>query len=314
MAFQPIVDIKERRIWGYEALVRGVNGEPAISVLNQINAETRYRFDQAARVMAIETAGRLYPQQDLRLSINFMPNAVYEPSACIQKSLAAAKRANFRHENLMFEFTENERMADVAHVQNIIEAYRKLGFWTALDDFGAGYAGLGLLARMQPDLIKIDMELLRDIHLSKAKQVVVAGIFEMARALNIRVLAEGVENEQELTVLRAAGITLFQGYYFAKPALMALPAVPLLTNSMQAGTAVAYDRDLPACFGSSLGFASHPADEERAFAWLGSLRRRGIRWKEAQRQIRAFLDRADSEHIERQVVRAEQMLSPWLID
>ena len=81
---------------------------------------------------------------------------------------------------------------------------------------------------MQPDLLKIDMELLRDIHRSSAKQVIVAGIVTMARALGVTVLAEGVENEDELAVLRAAGISLFQGYYFAKPALMALPPVPVL--------------------------------------------------------------------------------------
>lgn len=231
MAFQPIADLSQGRVWGYESLVRAADGGSAFSVLSQVNDETRYKFDQAARVMAIETAGRLFGSRDLRLSINFMPNAVYEPSACIQKSLAAAKRADFPHENLMFEFTENERMTDVPHVQRIIEAYRKLGFWTALDDFGAGYAGLGLLARLQPDLIKIDMELLRDIHLSRAKQAIVAGIVGIARELDIRVLAEGVENDNELQVLRAAGISLFQGYHFAKPALMALPDVPLLYQS-----------------------------------------------------------------------------------
>jgi EAL domain-containing protein (putative c-di-GMP-specific phosphodiesterase class I) len=225
MAFQPIVDLSRSRVWGYEALVRGPNGEPASSILDQVTEDNRYRFDQAARVMAIETAGAIFKDRDLRLSINFMPNAVYDPSACIQKSLAAAKRANFPHQNLMFEFTENERMPNPAHVQRIVEAYRKLGFWTALDDFGAGYAGLGLLARLQPDLIKIDMELLRDIHLSAAKRAIIAGIVGIARELDITVLAEGVENEQELTVLRAAGIALFQGYYFAKPALMALPPV-----------------------------------------------------------------------------------------
>ena len=232
MAFQPIVDISERRVWGYEALVRGVNGETAFSVLKQVTEETRYRFDQAARVMAIETAGRLFKGRDFRLSINFMPNAVYEPSACIQKSLAAAKRADFPHRNLMFEFTENERMEDTAHVKRIVEAYRKFGFLTALDDFGAGFAGLGLLARLQPDLIKIDMELLRDIHLSRAKQAIVAGIVGIARELDIRVLGEGVENAEELTILRAAGISLFQGYYFAKPALMSLPDVPLLSSQL----------------------------------------------------------------------------------
>jgi len=225
MAFQPIVDVSRNRVWGYEALVRGVNGEPAFSVLDKVTEDHRYRFDQAARVFAIETAGALFKDPDLKLSINFMPNAVYEPRACIQKSLAAAKRANFSHRNLMFEFTENERMEDPEHVRRIVETYRKLEFWTALDDFGAGYAGLGLLARLQPNLIKIDMELLRDVHLSAAKQAIIAGVVGIARSLDITLLAEGVESEEELTVLRGAGISLFQGFYFARPALMTLPPV-----------------------------------------------------------------------------------------
>jgi EAL domain-containing protein (putative c-di-GMP-specific phosphodiesterase class I) len=227
MGFQPIVDVAQCRVWGYEALVRGADSASAFSVLSKVSDELRYKFDQA-----IETAGRLFHGRDLRLSINFMPNAVYEPMACIQKWLAAARRVDFPHRNLMFEFTENETMNDVPHVQRTVEAYRKLGFWTALDDFGAGFAGLGLLARLQPDLIKIDMELLRDIHQSRAKQAIVAGVVGIARTLDIEVLAEGVENDEELTVLRAAGISLFQGYHFAKPALMALPDVPLLSEPM----------------------------------------------------------------------------------
>jgi EAL domain-containing protein (putative c-di-GMP-specific phosphodiesterase class I) len=154
-----------------------------------------------------------------------MPNAVYEPQACIQQSLAAARRSNFPPANLMFEFTENERMTNPAHVEHIVQTYKALGFLTALDDFGAGYAGLSLLARLQPDLIKVDMELLRNIHLSRPKQVIVAGIAAMARELDIKLLAEGVESEAELTVLRAAGIDLFQGYYFARPGFMSLPDV-----------------------------------------------------------------------------------------
>jgi EAL domain-containing protein (putative c-di-GMP-specific phosphodiesterase class I) len=80
MAFQPIVDVPNGRVWGYEALVRGTGGEPAWHVLSQVDAENRYRFDQACRVKAIETAARLFPRsEDVKLSINFMPNAVYEP-------------------------------------------------------------------------------------------------------------------------------------------------------------------------------------------------------------------------------------------
>ena len=104
-------------------------------------------------------------------------------------------------------------------------------FITALDDFGAGYAGLKLLAEYQPDLLKIDMALLRGIDASQAKQAIVAGIAGIARTLDITLIAEGVETEQELTVLRATGIRLFQGYLFARPSFQALTPVPMLSTS-----------------------------------------------------------------------------------
>ena len=218
MAFHPIVDMETRDVWGYEALVRGTDGQGAKWVLDQVNDTNRYAFDQACRVKAIELAGaKLGPASTARLSINFMPNAVYEPRACISATLAAAARTNLDPHRLMFEFTENERMSDIGHIQRIVDEYRKIGFITALDDFGAGYAGLGLLANFQPDLIKIDMELLRNISHSHVRKAIVAGIVDISRELNITVLAEGVETEGELLVLRTLGIRLFQGYLFAKP-------------------------------------------------------------------------------------------------
>ncbi len=220
MAFQPIVDVEAGRIWGYEALVRGLNGEGAAPVLAAVTEENRYRFDQACRVKAIELAGQNMPAgSTAKLSINFMPNAVYEPAACIRASLAAAARMKFDPTRLMFEFTENEKIGDTAHVQNIIASYKRMGFTTALDDFGAGYAGLGLLAQFQPDLIKIDMELVRGIANSPARRIIIKGIVDMAAALGVTVLAEGVEDQSELLSLRAAGIKLIQGYFFAKPEL-----------------------------------------------------------------------------------------------
>ena len=225
MAFQPIVDLSQNRIWGYEALVRGTEGQGAGWVLGQVNEANRYKFDQACRVKAIELAGALFPDKETKLSINFMPNAVYEPAACIRATLEAAHRVGFAHRQIMFEFTENERMIDVPHVQRIIAEYRKQGFVTALDDFGAGYAGLNLLARFQPDLIKLDMELIRGIASSPARQTIIACVTAMARELGIVVLAEGIETEAELVALRAGGIQLFQGYLFAKPAVASLPSV-----------------------------------------------------------------------------------------
>lgn len=227
MAFQPIVDMAARRVWGYEALVRGMEGQGAGAVLSQVNTVNRYRFDQACRVKAITSASDLFRDPHLRLSINFMPNAVYEPAACIRTSLETAQKVGFARENIMFEFTEDERL-DVGHIERIIAEYKRLGFMVALDDFGAGYAGLGLLADFQPDLIKIDMHLLRGIDTSHARQAIVAGILGIARALDIQVIAEGIETQEELSVLMAAGVTLYQGYLFAKPSIGALPVVPLL--------------------------------------------------------------------------------------
>jgi EAL domain-containing protein (putative c-di-GMP-specific phosphodiesterase class I) len=217
MAFQPIVDAARRRVWGYEALVCGLNGESAFSILSRVTEANRYKFDQLCRIKAIEKAAERFDRADLMLSINFMPNAVQEPTACIRATLEAANRTGFDRSRLMFEFTENEPMRDVGHIGRILAAYREFGFLTALDDFGAGYAGLGLLARFQPDLIKIDMELVRGVDDSKPRQAIVRGLTTIAADLGIQVLAEGIETEREFKTLAAMGIRLFQGYYFGRP-------------------------------------------------------------------------------------------------
>ena len=218
MAFQPIVDITEGRIWAYEALVRGKAGESAGEVMSYLTEDNQYYFDQACRVTAIELAGAKMPAgSKALLSINFMPNAVYEPRACIAASLAATAKANFNPHRLLFEFTEQEEMTDPDHVQRIVSEYSKMGFKTAIDDFGAGFAGLGLLARFQTDIIKIDMELVRGIDTSASRKAIFAGVMEMSRLLKFRVLAEGVETKAEMNALVDLGVDLFQGYYFAKP-------------------------------------------------------------------------------------------------
>ncbi|UWX97391.1 EAL domain-containing protein [Arthrobacter zhaoxinii] len=226
MAFQPIYDADACRVWGYEALVRGLSGESAFEVLSKVSPEQKYRFDQDCRVKAVELASRLFPAgEDLMLSINFMPKAVYEPAACLRATLHAARRYGFPTSSIMFEFTENEEVPDTSHLTDIITEYRRHGFTTAVDDFGAGHAGLGLLVDFQPDLIKIDMLLIRGIDTSPARRAVVAGIVGIAKELGITLLAEGIETEAEFLVLKAAGIRLFQGYWFAKPAFEELPQV-----------------------------------------------------------------------------------------
>ncbi|WP_374944817.1 EAL domain-containing protein [Sphingomonas sp.] len=228
MAFQPIVDCEMGRVVAYEALVRGANGEGAGEVLSRVTPENRYAFDQQCRVAAIEQAVAAgIVETGAMLSINFLPNAVYSPLACIQLTLKTARATGFPTDRLIFEFTENERMSDTGHVANIIDAYRKMGFATALDDFGAGHAGLGLLAQLQTDVVKLDMELIRGIDSSMPRRMIVDGVVRMLDTMDITIIAEGIETEGEYAALRALGVRYFQGYYFARPALRALPGVPL---------------------------------------------------------------------------------------
>lgn len=222
MAFQPIVDIARREVFAYEALVRGPEGQPAGWVLDQVQPEQLYRFDQTCRVLAITTAASL--RLGTRLSINFVPNAVYEPASCIRLTLAAAERVGFPVEQLMFELTEGERITDPQHALGILEYYARRGFTTAIDDFGAGFSGLGLLAQFQPHVLKLDMALVRDVDRMQAKQVIVEGVATIASRLGSRLAAEGVETRAELDWLRAVGIELFQGYLFARPRLETLPS------------------------------------------------------------------------------------------
>jgi EAL domain-containing protein (putative c-di-GMP-specific phosphodiesterase class I) len=222
MAFQPIVDVTTARTFAYEALVRGAGGEGAQSVLSTVDATNRYAFDQQCRVTAINLAHSLeLASEGAHLSINFMPNAVYEPRACIRLTLATATSIGFPLDRIIFEFTESERV-EPAHLLGILRSYREMGFKTAIDDFGAGYAGLNLLAQFQPDIVKLDMDLIRGIDEEPAKRTIVQSVSRMLKDLDIDVVCEGVETVGEFQTLRDMGLSLFQGYLIAEPSFESL--------------------------------------------------------------------------------------------
>ncbi len=214
-AFQPIVDVRSREIFAHEALVRGPQGESARSVLTQVNNENRYRFDQACRVKAIKTAAEL--NLPGRLSINFLPNAIYRPELCIRATLHAARTHGFPIERIVFETVEGEQIDDGKWLAQVLREYQRIGFLTAIDDFGAGYAGLNLLADFQPDLVKLDMGLVRGIDTQRPRQAIVRRIGDLCADLGIAVIAEGVETADECRCLIDLGVHLLQGYHFGKP-------------------------------------------------------------------------------------------------
>ena len=222
-AYQPIVDVERKTVFAHEALVRGPNGEGAYSVLSQVNELNRYRFDQACRVKAIKGASQLGIQE--YLSINFLPNAIYKPEVCIRTTLAAAQAHNFPLDHIIFEVTEGERIEDGPWLAEILREYKRCGFKTAIDDFGAGYAGMKLLSDFQPDIIKIDMDLIRHVDTNRPRQAIVRSLVHLCEELNIQLVAEGIETPRERDFLCEAGIRLMQGYLFAKPAFKAIASV-----------------------------------------------------------------------------------------
>jgi len=224
MAFQPIVDLRRRAVFGHEALVRGRNGEGAAAVLERVSDANRYSFDQTCRVAAIDLASRLGLEG--MLSINFLPNAVYRAETCIRATLEAAAQMSFPASRLMFEVTESEQVRDHQHLKDIFVEYRRRGFTTAIDDFGAGHSGLNLLADFQPDIVKIDMALTRGIDGDRVRRAIVSGIARVCGELRIEIVAEGIETAAECLALQDLGIGLFQGYLFARPGFESLPAVP----------------------------------------------------------------------------------------
>jgi EAL domain-containing protein (putative c-di-GMP-specific phosphodiesterase class I) len=222
-AFQPIVDLSTRAVSACEALVRGANGESAHTVLSQIDDANKYQFDQQCRKVAIASAAAL--GLDTFLSINFMPNAVYKPEVCIRSTLDAAQKHGFPTERIIFETVEGEHLADRTHLVDIFKAYKKFGFLTAIDDFGAGYSGLALLVDFQPDIIKLDMGLLRGIDTDSVRQRIVRGVLSMCDDLGIRVVAEGIETRGERDFFVAHDVSLMQGYFFAKPGFKSIPEI-----------------------------------------------------------------------------------------
>lgn len=220
MAFQPIVDVSDGTVFAYEALVRGPGGEGARWVLDKVTTANRYAFDQSCRTKAIELAHRL--GMPGTLSINFLPNAVYQPETCLSATLAAADRVGFPLSRIIFEVTESEE-ADSAKVAEIIAAYRARGFRTAIDDFGAGYSGLNRVVELRLDLIKLDIALIRGIDADAYRRAMVASVVAFCREAGVTLVAEGIETPDEHRTLKDLGIVLQQGYLFARPGFETLP-------------------------------------------------------------------------------------------
>jgi EAL domain-containing protein (putative c-di-GMP-specific phosphodiesterase class I) len=219
-AFQPIFDTKTGSVHSHEALVRGPEGQGSSDILSRVTDSNRYRFDQACRVRAIKEASRLGMRE--RLSINFLPGAIYKPELCIRTTIESARVQGFALDRIIFEVSHSENVDDGAWLGQIFREYKSRGLLTAVDDFGAGYAGMSLLDELKPDIAKIDMSLARGIDRHTLNQTLVRAMVSTCASLGVLLVAKGVETAAERDFFIDAGIDLMQGHFFCKPIFQGL--------------------------------------------------------------------------------------------
>lgn len=220
-AFQPIANIRTGMVESYEALVRGLKGESAFQVLSKITETDKYAFDEQLRVSAIGLAHKLGIK--CKINLNFLPRSLSLSETAISSTIDAALALGLTCDAIVIEIVESEIIDNVAWFRENILKYRAEGINFSIDDFGAGYSGLNLLADFQPDSVKIDISLVRNIHANGPRQAIVRGIVRTCQDLGIDVIAEGVEDNKECRWFFDEGVELIQGYFLARPEFEELP-------------------------------------------------------------------------------------------
>lgn len=214
MAYQPIVSWRERRLFGYEALIRCE--EPTLSRPDELLlvAERLGHLHDLGRVIRTSVSRQIERSDP---GTTFFVN-LHAADLEDEDLFAAAAPLSRMAGRVVLEITERASLERIKDVRGRIRLLRRLGFRIAVDDLGAGYAGLSSFTQIEPDVVKLDMSLVRDIDTQATKQRVVRAMAELCRGLGMIVVAEGVETPGERDTLDGLGCDLLQGYLFARPA------------------------------------------------------------------------------------------------
>ncbi len=223
-AYQPIVDSVQGNVSSYEALLRDRDKVFPAKYIESLPAQQKYHFDLHSKEVAISKVAP-YLESHQAVSINLLPGAFIDIDSAADFILNQMSINSLEPEQLIIEVTESEIIRDFQRFKAKADALRTKGILIAMDDFGAGYAGLSTLANFPPDKIKLDRNLVFNIQNDGVKQALVSAVVEFSTKLGIIVVAEGVEDKEELRCLANLGIQRFQGYLFAKPCYDCLPFV-----------------------------------------------------------------------------------------
>lgn len=213
VAYQPIVDVRNRSVFGYEALLRC--DEPSLPHPGDV-------IDAAERLDCLDDVGRAIrdhaakPMADAEergtLFVNLHVTDLVDPMLC-----AAEAPLSKIAERVVLEITERSSLDEVKDARARVAELRQMGFRIAVDDMGAGYAGLTSFALLEPEIVKLDMALVRDVNASRTKQKVIRSMTSLSQDMGMLVVAEGVQTPEERDALVDLGCDLLQGFLFAQP-------------------------------------------------------------------------------------------------
>jgi EAL domain-containing protein (putative c-di-GMP-specific phosphodiesterase class I) len=213
IAYQPIVCAQSSTVFGYEALLRST--EPSLphpgAVLDA--AERLGQLDVLGRIIRDRAAEPITAQPESRtLFVNLHTDDLLDPTLLSPDAPLSriAKR-------VVLEITERASLDRVKDLRSRIAELREMGFRVAVDDLGAGYAGLTSFALLEPEIVKLDMTLVRDVHLSATKQKLIRSMTALCKDMGMLVVGEDIETAEERDTLISLGCDLLQGYLFAKP-------------------------------------------------------------------------------------------------
>ncbi|HFK5650600.1 TPA: diguanylate phosphodiesterase [Enterobacter cloacae] len=215
-ALQPIVEPSEGKISSLEALIRSNDGGSPEHFFKTLDQDKIYEVDLQTKKYAFALAEKLGIGSH-KIAVNLLPMSLVNVPGAVEFLVDQISLHGLQPEQVIIEVTENEMISGFNKFNSAIKRLRGEGIGLAIDDFGSGYAGLSLLTRFQPDKIKIDREIVSNIHLSGAKQAIVRSIVSCCTDLEITLVAEGIEKLEEWCWLESAGIRRFQGFLFARP-------------------------------------------------------------------------------------------------
>lgn len=220
--FQPIFSSKDGTVYGYEALTRIKEDKKNISIgelfKKAILTNTISSLDVKCRGNAISLASSLGINHiNAYLFINICPETLMDPAHSVGITDELADEWGISKERIILEITEESAIHNCKLFKKAVVYYKKRGYKIAIDDFGAGYGGLKMLTTIEPDFVKIDHHFISNIDKATVKFNIVDSIASACHRIGIKVIAEGIEQKEELKVVMDMGIDLLQGYYLCRP-------------------------------------------------------------------------------------------------